>query len=104
GDSLRVTVSWRDLDERHALDAVLEDLREGIVSRLREVHCEVTPAFTVDVSYRHGAPADWAEGQRFALQLLRAGAAAMTQPAIVLTILKGQAAQDSFAFIEPVIR
>jgi len=104
GDVLRVTVSWHDLDERQALEAVLDNLRDGIVSRLRELQCDLTPAFTIEVGYLHREPAGWSEGQRFALQLLRAGAATQEPPPLVVQVLKGQAAKESLAFTEPVIR
>jgi hypothetical protein len=106
GDTVRVKVMCADAAERRALEAVLEDLRDGIVGRLRELRCEAPPAFAIDVTYLRREPPGWAPGQRLSVELSRAAAAsdATPQPILAVTVVKGQAAQESFTFSGPVIR
>jgi len=103
-DSVQVKVICADAAGKRALETVLEDIRDAVVARLRELQCEVAPAFAVEVSYLRREPSGWPTGQRLSVQLSRGAADDAEQPCLRVSVLKGEATKASFAFTEPVVR
>ena len=56
-----------DAQAQHPLRAVLKDIRADVLARLRELRCDVSPGFDVEVSYVRRPPSTWAPDQRIAI-------------------------------------
>jgi hypothetical protein len=108
GDAVAVHVLTEQPSSRRALEAVLADLRDAVVQRLREVQCDVPRRFRVDVSYVRRPPAAWAPDQRLDVVVTRHdGAAALDQtapPALRITVLRGEAEKPAYTFTDAVVR
>jgi hypothetical protein len=71
GNRILVSLLAGDRSARALLDATLTDLDATIQARLRELRCPLPHGFAVDIEYLKKPPADWAEGQRFSVDLAR---------------------------------
>jgi hypothetical protein len=92
-----------DKTQRARLDAALAGLRDAMRTRLAEIQCPLPPAFDVDVRYVKQPRPEWAPDQRMAIdydarQAVEAAAAPALSmaPALTLTVVRGQATQESY--------
>lgn len=103
---VKVRVLTTDAAEERALQTALSDVQAIAARRLRELACDVDPAFRVDVAYVRKRPSSWAEGQPMQIEFEAAApsAAPASQPALVLTIVNGRASAESYVLREPIVR
>ncbi|MDQ3068762.1 MAG: FHA domain-containing protein [Acidobacteriota bacterium] len=113
---VKVRVVAKDAATERAMQLVLSNVRALASARLRELQCEVAPAFRIDVAYVRRRPAGWHADQPMAIEFeadAPSGAgrpAPVTpspghaQPELVLTILKGRASEATYALREPAVR
>ena len=133
GEVVQVKVLAEHADQRHALEAVLTDLRAAIQGRLLELQCSVPRQFAVDVSYVRRLPEDWPADQRLAVTINgfdrgtvaaagrdprgggativgrdprsgRGGGDAAASPLLTIDVIRGQAVKRHFTFSEVVVR
>lgn len=91
--------------EERALQTALQDLRALVAQRLREISCEVPPAFGIDVTYARRRSAHWPEHQLFLIDFdAERPPAAARQPALVLRIVRGRATAEEYILQEAVVR
>jgi hypothetical protein len=99
-DRVSVAVIAPDRETRTALEAALGDVEQAAVSRLAEIRCQRPGGFRVHVEYlkrpRHG----WADDQRIDVRFDRSTAAAPSAPVCHVTIVRGAASQESYAFTD----
>ena len=114
---VKVKVIAKDPAEQRALQTVLGGLQERVLTRLREVGCELPRGFRIEVVYLRRRPAGWAVDQPMQIEYEagppaggeRAGsehapAAERAHPALTLTIVRGRATSEAYTLREPWIR
>lgn len=112
---VKVKVIASDAAEERALQVVLAGLQARVLARLAEVECDVPRGFRVNVAYLRRRPSGWAPDQPMAIEYeadVPAGSARADrekpaehhQPALILTVVRGRAASDSYTLREPLIR
>ena len=67
-NQISVTVLAPTHDDRLTLQAVLADLQDAVVSRLREIRCQIPAGFAVAVHYTRRARPGWTPEQRLAVE------------------------------------
>lgn len=103
---VKVRVLAHDPAQERALQTALQDVRAIAVARLRELACEVDPAFQIDVTYARKRSAAWPADCPFQIEFEAAPpmTPAPQQPLLRLTILKGRATAGDYELREPVVR
>ena len=112
---VKVTVIARDASQERALQVVLVGLQARVMARLAEVECDVPRGFRIDVAYLRRRPSGWPAAQPMAIEYEadapagsgraeREKAVEQDQPALILTVVRGRAASDSYTLREPLIR
>jgi hypothetical protein len=93
---------------QRAMRAVLDEVQDAVVARLKELSCDVPPGFRVQVSYLKRAPSAWPADRQIAIEYPQPApvqtAAAIDTPSLTLTVLRGAASQDSYHFTTPIVR
>lgn len=102
-DRISVAVVAPDRETRTALEAALGDLEQAGVSRLAEIKCQRPGGFRVQVEYLKRPRPGWAGGQRIDVRFDRSTAAAPTAPVFHVTVMRGAASQESYAFTDRLI-
>lgn len=114
---VKVKVITKDAADERALQLVLGGIRDKAAARLRELQCDLPAGFAIDVSYLRKRPASWPADQPLAIEYAAEAPAAAqppaaadmsdaatTQPALVLTIIRGRASAASYALREAAVR
>jgi hypothetical protein len=102
-----VTVLAPTHDDRLTLQAVLADLEDEVVSRLREIRCQIPAGFAVAVHYTRRPRPGWAPEQRLFVEYGSREAAVLPEaprvdpPDLHLTVLRGRATQAAYTVTEP---
>lgn len=103
---ISVTVLAPTHDDRLALQAVLRDLQDAVLSRLREIRCQVPAGFAVVVHYARRARPGWALEQRLVVEYSSRDAAItpdlsrLGPPNLRVTVLRGRAMQAKYTLTE----
>ena len=106
-NQIAVTILAATQDDRVTLQAVLADLQEAVVTRLREIRCQVPAGFAVAVHYIRRARPGWAADQRLAIECssrevaMAPEMARLDPPSLRLTVLRGRALQAAYTLTEP---
>lgn len=105
-NQVSVTVLAPSPDDRLALQAVLADLSEAVVNRLREIRCQIPAGFAVAVHYVRRARPGWPPDQRLAVDyssrdVPAAQPSAVEPPSLRVTVLRGTAMQAAYTLSEP---
>jgi hypothetical protein len=109
-NQISVTLLAPTHDDRLALQAVLADLQEAVVSRLREIRCQIPAGFTVSVHYTRRARPGWAREQRLAVEYasrdaaITPGMSRLEPPNLRVTVLRGRAMQVKYTLTESHVR
>ena len=105
-----VTVVAERAEQRAALAAVFEDLDDAVRRRLAEIRCAGPAGFEIDIQYAKRPKPGWPAEQRFSVDFetrpvtRSISAPVARQTALHVSVLRGRAAQPSYAFSEPIIR
>ena len=107
-DRVAVRLLVSDRNERTTLERVFADFDARVRERLRELNCEAPRGLDVRVSFLQKAPANWAAGQRFAVEYrarvnAEADPAPAPKPRVKVTVLKGTATRKSYTCSERTI-
>jgi hypothetical protein len=106
-NQIAVTVLVPSPDDRLALGAVLGNLSEAVVNRLREVRCQVPPGFAVTVHYVRRPRPGWPPDRRFAIDYSvrdvpkPSATAPSGPPSLHVVVVRGSAARPSYTLNEP---
>jgi len=109
-NQISVTVLAPTPNDRLTLQAVLADLQDATVSRLREVRCQVPAGFAVVVHYTRRARPNWAAEQRLAVEyssrdtVTATDTSRGTPPSLRVTVLRGRAMHRVYTLIESHVR
>jgi pSer/pThr/pTyr-binding forkhead associated (FHA) protein len=109
-NQISVTVLAPTHDDRLALQAVLGDLQNAVVSRLREIRCQIPAGFAVVVHYTRRARPGWAPEQRLVVEYssrdaaMTPGMSRLEPPNLRVTILRGRATQVKYTLTESHVR
>ena len=107
---ISVTVLAPTQHNRLTLQAVLADLQDAAVSRLREIRCQVPAGFAVVVHYTRRARPGWAPEQRLAVEYSSRENAPtpdmsrLEPPSLRVTVLRGRAMQAAYTLTESHVR
>jgi len=120
GEVVHVRILAVNDEVRPSLDAVLADLQQALITRLRELRCDIPRRLGVDVAYVPAPLADWASDQRLQVTVDNVAARGVTQvptvvevpqpsqrsavPALTITVVRGEAVERTATFRESVIR
>jgi hypothetical protein len=105
-NQIAVTVLAPTPDDRLTLQAVLADLQDAVVTRLREIRCQVPPGFAVIVHYTRRARSGWAPEQRLAVEYssreisAAADRSRLEPPSLRIKVLRGRAMQAAYTLTE----
>jgi FHA domain len=105
-NQISVTVLAPTHDDRLTLQAVLADLQDAVVNRLREIRCQVPAGFTVVVHYTRRLRPGWAPEQRLAVEYSSREVAMIPDmsrlepPSLRVTVLRGRAMQTAYTLTE----
>jgi hypothetical protein len=95
--------------DRPALQAALDGLPGKFLERLGELRCPVPDGFELHVAHVKRPPADWQDGQLFAIECRVEAVepaevpAAPGHPTLHVTIVKGAASKKSYSFTHDVV-
>ena len=102
-----VRIVSADPAAQRALRTALDDVQGGVLGRLKELSCEVPAGFSVQVTYLKRAPSGWPADRQVAIEyahLQTVEAASSIMPELTLTVTRGSATQESYAFTLPIVR
>jgi pSer/pThr/pTyr-binding forkhead associated (FHA) protein len=106
-----VTVLAVEKDDRAKLQAALAGLQDSVVTRLREIRCQVPQGFEVVLHFAKKPQQTWAPNQRFEVTYDTRRVAVEEpevvptgQPTLTITVLRGQATEASYSLVEPSVR
>ena len=105
-NQISVTVLAPTHDDRLTLQAVLADLQDAVVSRLREIRCQIPAGFAVVVHYTRRARPGWAPEQRLVVEYSSSEAAIASDvsrlepPHLHVTVLRGCATKKAYSLAE----
>lgn len=109
-NQISVTVLAPTHDDRLTLQAVLADLQDAVVSRLREIRCQIPAGFAVVVHYTRRPRPGWAPEQRLAVEYSSRDASItpdmsrLEPPNLRVTVLRGRAMQAAYTLTESHVR
>ena len=102
-----VKIVAADPAAQRALRTALDDVQSGVLERLKELNCEVPAGFRVQVSYLKRALSGWPADRQLMIEYPPAQPIATTPsgtPELTLTVIRGAATQESYAFSLPILR
>lgn len=105
-NQIAVTVLAPTHDDRLMLQAVLADLQEAVVTRLREIRCQIPSGFTVAVHYTRRSRPGWTPEQRLLVEYAARENATTSvplpvgPPSLHVTVLRGRAIQPAYTLTE----
>lgn len=108
-NQISVTVLVSTQDERLTMRAVLADLQDAVVSRLREIRCQIPAGFALVVHYTRRPRPGWTPGQRLAVEYgsrdiaISPDAPRTGPPSLRVTVLRGHAMQAAYTLTESVV-
>jgi hypothetical protein len=103
-----VRIVAADAAAQRALRAVLDEVQDAALARLKELSCDVPAGFRVEVTYLKRAPSGWPADRQLAIEYSQPPSAgtslAENPPSLTLTVLRGAATEDSYSFTAPIVR